>query len=95
MATEHVAAAGWALAFEYWPALTCWIIPMLGAVLMPVFAKFGDKFRDMMAVVFGAGAAISTLMMVPWLLSGHTPGDLQFIRLDQLLRTLIKDGCTS
>ncbi len=78
MATEHVATAGWALALEYWPALTCWIIPMLGAVLMPVFAKFGNKFRDMMAVVFGAGAAISTLMMVPWLLSGHTPGDLQF-----------------
>jgi NADH-quinone oxidoreductase subunit L len=72
-----VTEAGFALVIKYWPAFLCWIIPMLGAVLMPVFAKFGNKFRDMMAVVFGAGAAISALAMVPWLLSGNTPGDVK------------------
>ena len=77
MASEHVAATGFALVMEYWPAFFCWIIPMVGAALMPVFNKIGHKFRDMMAVVFGAGAVVSTLSMVPWLFSGHTPGDIQ------------------
>jgi len=77
MASEHVAATGFALVMEYWPAFFCWIIPMVGAALMPVFNKLGHKIRDAMAVVFGAGAAVSTLAMVPWLFSGHTPGDIQ------------------
>lgn len=77
MASEHVAATGFALVMEYWPAFFCWLIPMVGAALMPVFNKFGNKFRDTMAVVFGAGAVVSTLAMVPWLFSGHTPGDIQ------------------
>ncbi|MCK5670138.1 NADH-quinone oxidoreductase subunit L, partial [Candidatus Bathyarchaeota archaeon] len=72
-----VTEAGFALVIKYWPAFLSWMIPMLGAVLMPVFAKFGNKFRDMMAVVFGGGAAVSTLAMVPWLLSGNTPGDIK------------------
>ncbi len=76
MAHDVVAAMGWQIVIEYWPAFFCWIIPMVGAVLMPVFNRLGDKFRDYMAVLFGAGAAISTASMVPWLLSGHTPGDV-------------------
>ena len=72
-----VTETGFALVIKYWPAFLSWMIPMLGAVLMPVFAKFGNKFRDMMAVVFGGGAAVSTLAMVPWLLSGNTPGDIK------------------
>ncbi len=77
MASEQVAATGFSLVMEYWPAFFCWIIPMVGAALMPVFNKLGHKVRDAMAVVFGAGAAVSTLAMVPWLFSGHTPGDIQ------------------
>ncbi|MCB2171193.1 NADH-quinone oxidoreductase subunit L [archaeon] len=77
MSSETVAIAGWQAIMEYWPAFMCWAIPMLGAALMPVFAKFGDKFRDMMAVVFGAGAVLSTFSMIPWVMSGHTPGDVQ------------------
>ena len=77
MSSESLAIVGWQAVIEYWPAFMCWIIPMLGAALMPVFAKFGDKFRDILAVVFGAGGAVSTLMMIPWLFSGHTPGDVQ------------------
>ncbi|MBD3171234.1 NADH-quinone oxidoreductase subunit L [Candidatus Bathyarchaeota archaeon] len=77
MATEAVTATGLALMLEYWPAFFCWIIPMVGAVLMPVFNKLGNKFRDYMAVLFAGGAVISTLAMVPWLFSGHTPGDIQ------------------
>jgi len=78
LSTETVATeTGMALVMKYWPAFFCWLIPMVGAVLMPVFAKFGNKFRDLMAVVFGGGAALSTLAMIPWMTSGHTPGDIQ------------------
>ncbi len=77
LATEAATETGMALVMKYWPAFFCWIIPMAGAVLMPVFAKFGNKFRDLMAVVFGGGAAVSTLAMIPWLISGHPPGDVQ------------------
>jgi len=92
MSSEHVVLSGWRLVAEYWPAFTCWIIPMAGAVLMPVFAKGGDKFRDLMAVVFGGGAVASTLMMAPWLLSGHPPGDLQVTDWITLLGHPLKMG---
>ncbi|MBN2335762.1 NADH-quinone oxidoreductase subunit L [Candidatus Bathyarchaeota archaeon] len=72
----HEVIAGWAAVTEYWPAFMCWFVPMLGAALMPLFDKLGGKFRDYMAVLFGAGAVVSTASMVPWLLSGHTPGDV-------------------
>jgi NADH-quinone oxidoreductase subunit L len=74
-----VAEMGLAAVIKYWPAFLCWIIPMTGALLMPIFAKIGDKFRDNMAVLFGAGTAVSTLAMIPWMMSGHTPGDIAVI----------------
>ena len=46
---------------------------------MPLFSRFGDKTRDYLAVAFGAGAVVSTLAMIPWLLSEHTPGDVTVI----------------
>jgi NADH-quinone oxidoreductase subunit L len=64
---------------EYWPAFTSWAIPFIGAILMPVFARAGDKIRDYIAVLFGAGAAVSTLAMLPWLFEGHTPGDVSVV----------------
>jgi NADH-quinone oxidoreductase subunit L len=79
MASEAVAISGLAAVFEYWPAFACWFIPILGAALMPVFGKLGDKLRDYMAVAFSAGAVLSTFAMIPWLTSGHTPGDVTVI----------------
>jgi NADH-quinone oxidoreductase subunit L len=76
MAQEEVALSGLAAVLTYWPAFACWLLPILGAALMPLFAKMGDKFRDYTAVAFGASAVLSTFAMIPWLLSGHTPGDV-------------------
>ncbi len=58
-----------------WPWL-CWILPMLGAVLMPLIAKLGDKVRDYAAIAFAALPVISSFAMIPDLLSGHTAGDI-------------------
>ena len=79
MVQDVIAVSGLKAVIQYWPAFMCWVIPMLGAVLMPVFARVGNKFRDMMAVVFGAGAVVSTFAMIPWMMSGHTPGDVQVV----------------
>lgn len=55
----------------------CWILPMIGAILMPVFSKFGDKIRDYLAVVFAGSAVLAAASMIPYILSGHTPGDIK------------------
>jgi len=55
-----------------------WILPMLGALSMPLINKwFGHKIRDYAAVVWGLTAVLSAASMVPWLFSGHYPGDVQ------------------
>jgi len=61
---------------EYWPAFAVFLVPVTGALLMPLFAKLGDKIRDMLAVLFGAATAVSSLAMIPWLMSEHMPGDV-------------------
>ncbi|MFP3952032.1 MAG: NADH-quinone oxidoreductase subunit L [Candidatus Bathyarchaeia archaeon] len=55
----------------------CWVLPLIGALLMPLFAMFGDKVRDYLAVAFAGSAVIAAFSMVPSLLSGHLPGDIQ------------------
>jgi NADH-quinone oxidoreductase subunit L len=55
----------------------CWILPMIGALLMPLFAKMGETIRDYLAVVFAGSAVIAAFSMIPSLLSGHLPGDIQ------------------
>lgn len=77
---------------EYWPAFTSWAIPIIGAILMPVFAKAGDKIRDYLAVLFGAGAAVSTLAMLPWLFEGHIPGDVSVFTWVSFLGKPLKMG---
>ena len=58
-----------------WPWLV-WIIPMLGAVLMPLIAKLGDKLRDYAAVLLAFLPVLSAALMIPDLMSGHTAGDI-------------------
>jgi len=64
---------------EYpWPWLS-WMIPVVGAVLMPVLGKIDHKLRDYGAVFFAALAAVAAASMIPSLLSGHTHGDIRLL----------------
>jgi NADH-quinone oxidoreductase subunit L len=64
---------------EYpWPWLS-WIIPVFGAVLMPLFGKIDHKLRDYGAVFFAALASVAAASMIPSLLSGHTHGDIKLL----------------
>ncbi|MEM3568514.1 MAG: proton-conducting transporter membrane subunit [Candidatus Jordarchaeales archaeon] len=53
-------------------AWLCWIIPMIGAALIPLFAKIHPKVRDVLAVLFPAAAAVFAVSMIPDILSGFT-----------------------
>jgi NADH-quinone oxidoreductase subunit L len=66
-------------------AWLCWILPIVGALLMPLFAKLGDKIRDYAAVGFGLSSVIAAGSMIPYLFTGHTPGDIQLITWINLL----------
>lgn len=61
--------AGDVAMFPY-AAWLCWIIPIVGAVLTPIVAKFGDKVRDYFAVLTSLLAAIMAGMLIPYGLSG-------------------------
>ena len=49
----------------------CWVLPMIGAALTPIFAKIGSKLRDRMAVFFGGLAAVMAVLMLPEILHGE------------------------
>jgi len=55
----------------------CWILPMLGALSMPLLERLGHKVRDYGAVAWAFTAVVSAASMIPWLLSGHYPGDVK------------------
>jgi NADH-quinone oxidoreductase subunit L len=55
----------------------CFLIPLVGALLMPLFAKAGDKVRDAMAVVFAFGAVIAAASLLPGLWAEHATADIQ------------------
>ncbi|MCW3992027.1 MAG: NADH-quinone oxidoreductase subunit L, partial [Candidatus Bathyarchaeota archaeon] len=57
----------------------CWILPIIGALLMPLFGKISHKLRDYAAVAFAFSAVVSAASMIPYLLSGHYPGDIKLI----------------
>ena len=64
---------------EYpWPWLS-WMIPVVGAVLMPVLGKIDNKLRDYGAVLFAGLAAVAAASMIPSLISGHTLGDIRLL----------------
>ncbi|MEM2534478.1 MAG: proton-conducting transporter membrane subunit, partial [Candidatus Nezhaarchaeales archaeon] len=60
------------MSLEYPGAWLCWISPMVGAVLTPLFAKINLRVRDYVAVLFSLFAAISASTMIP-LLFNATP----------------------
>jgi NADH-quinone oxidoreductase subunit L len=56
-----------------------WILPMIGALSMPLLNRFGHKVRDYGAVAWAFTSVISAASMIPWLLSGHYPGDIKLV----------------
>jgi NADH-quinone oxidoreductase subunit L len=58
-------------------AWLCWLIPIVGALLMPIFAKAGHKIRDYLAVVFAFGAVVAAASLLPSLLSQNATNDIQ------------------
>jgi NADH-quinone oxidoreductase subunit L len=73
--SAHV--TGWeALMANPWPWL-CFLIPLVGALLMPLIAKAGNKVRDYAAVVFAFGAVIAAASLLPGLWAEHSTLDIQ------------------
>ena len=66
--------------FRYPAPFLCWALPLLGALLTPLFAKISEKLRDYMAVVFSFSAVVTAASMIPWLLSEKIkmPLDIKF-----------------
>ncbi|MGQ9680240.1 MAG: NADH-quinone oxidoreductase subunit 5 family protein [Candidatus Bathyarchaeia archaeon] len=54
-----------------------WIIPIIGALLMPLLGRLSSKVRDYAAVLFAFGAVVSAATMIPYLFSGEYPGDVK------------------
>ncbi len=49
-----------------------WVIPIVGALLTPLFASINHKLRDYMAALFALGGAVSATLLLPTALSGET-----------------------
>lgn len=62
----------------------CWILPIVGAVLMPLLGRINQRLRDIAAVAFAFSAVVAALTMVPYLASDHYPGDIKLLTWIQL-----------
>ncbi len=49
----------------------CWLIPIVGAVFTPVFAKINSKLRNYAPVAFAAVAAVFSFSMIPDVFMGN------------------------
>ena len=58
-------------------AWLCWLIPIIGALLMLPIAKLGHTARDYAPVLFGGLAVVASATMLPGLLSAITTNDYQ------------------
>jgi NADH-quinone oxidoreductase subunit L len=64
---------------EYPGPFLTWLLPMVGALLMPVLGKINHKLRDYGAVLFAFSAVVAAGTMIPYLFSGHPPGDVKLV----------------
>ena len=64
---------------EYPGPWLCWMLPIMGALLMPVIGRINHKLRDLAAVVFAGLAVLAALSMVGSLFSHHYPGDIKLL----------------
>lgn len=65
--------------FKYSAPILIWALPLIGALLTPLFGRINNKLRDYMAVVFSFSAVVSAVFMIPWLLAGNYPGDVKVL----------------
>ena len=56
-----------------------WMLPIFGALMMPVLGKISNKVRDYGAVAFGFSSVLSAASMIPYLFNHHSPGDIKLI----------------
>ena len=56
-----------------------WMLPIFGALMMPVLGKINNKVRDYGAVAFGLSSVLAAVSMIPYLFNHHSPGDIQLI----------------
>ena len=61
---------------KYPAPILAWVLPLLGALLTPLFAKISERIRDFAAVLFSFSAVVCAASMIPWLISGKYPGDV-------------------
>ena len=62
---------------EYPGPWLCWLLPILGALSMPLLERLGHRVRDYAAVLFAFLAVVFAASMLPDLLAGHYPGDIK------------------
>ncbi|MEM2127092.1 MAG: NADH-quinone oxidoreductase subunit L [Candidatus Bathyarchaeia archaeon] len=55
-----------------------WILPIIGALLMPLLNRLGHRVRDYAAVAFAFSSVICAASMLPYLFTGKYPGELTF-----------------
>lgn len=60
----------------------CWSLPIIGALLTPLFAKIHHKIRDYVAVLFSLSAAISAASLIPNLLTEEYYNDVLIAWID-------------
>ncbi|MBS7652501.1 NADH-quinone oxidoreductase subunit L [Candidatus Bathyarchaeota archaeon] len=53
-----------------------WILPITGALLMPLLTRLGHRIRDYAAVAFAFSSVICAASMLPYLFTGKYPGEL-------------------
>jgi NADH-quinone oxidoreductase subunit L len=53
-----------------------WILPIVGALMMPLISRLGDRIRDYAAVAFAFSSVICAASMLPYLFTGKYPGEL-------------------
>jgi len=56
-----------------------WMLPIIGALIMPILGKINNKLRDLGAVAFAASAVVAAASMLPDLFAGHTPGGINLL----------------
>ena len=64
---------------QYPGPFLAWMLPIIGAVMMPILGKINDKVRDYGAVVFGLSSVLSAFSMIPYLLNHNSPGEVKLI----------------
>jgi len=77
IAAEAAKLAGLDAIMQNPGAWLCFLIPLAGALLMPLIAKAGHKVRDYAAVVIAFAAVVAAASMLPGLWAEHATNDIQ------------------